>query len=186
MANTNATQEDWLKTGMELFSETGIKGLKVEKISHRLGLPSSEFFTHFQDEDDFLHQMLQYWRHSKTTTVVERFNREPVERRLERLVDSVFADRNLSDSDFLFYLRRLGRDNKEIAQFVAEVEEERIIPTRTIFNGLGFGLKEIDLKVELLYNFYLGWYERYKYEEFTPELRSQVMAQLRQLLGLGS
>lgn len=167
---------------MVLFSEAGIRGLQVEEMSRVLGYHSSEFFIHFRNEEDFLNQMLLYWRRAKTTRVVENFYRQPVEKRLEKLVDSVFADRSLPN--FLFHLRNLGKENKKVANLIAEVEEERIEPTRSIFNGLGFGLREIDLKIEILYSFYLGWYERYKYTEFTPELREQVLEQLHHLLGL--
>lgn len=182
MTETIATREEWLRAGMELFSEEGMKGLQVGEISGNLGCNTSGFYIYFENKEDFLRQMLHYWRQTKTTRVVENFYREPVEKRLEKLVDMVFADRSLPN--FLFHLRNLGKENIEVARMIEEIEEERIVPTRSIFNGLGFGLKEIDFKIGILYSFYLGWMERYKYKKFTPELREQVLEQLHHLLGL--
>lgn len=176
------TQEDWLKKGVELFAESGMDGLWVEEMSRRLEVNKSEFFLHFNSKEEFLHQMFHFWQKEKTTRIVENLNRERVEKRLEKLVDLVFADRSLGD--FLFFLRQLSQKDTKAARLLEEVEMARIDSTRYIFSGLGFSLKEIDLKVEVLYSFYLGWYERHKYSSFSPALRQQVLRQLHHLLHL--
>lgn len=182
MPNEIATSADWLKAGIELFACEGIEGLRPDRISQRIGTDRSDFFRYFHSEEEFLQLMLEYWRHAKTTRVIETFGRVPTELRIEKLVDMVFADRSLHD--FLFHLRKLGTQNKAVARLVAAIEEERINSTRPIFNGLGLGQYEIDMKVEILYSFYLGWYERNKDRRFTPALRTEVLEQIKHLLHL--
>lgn len=182
MPNETATSEGWLKAGIELFAHEGIQGLQLDRISQQLGVDKSVFFHYFRDEEEFLQLMLRYWRDAKTTRVIETFGRVPTELRIEKLVDMVFADRSLHD--FLFHLRKLGTQNKSVARLVATIEEERINSTRPVFNGLGLGQQEIDMKVEILYSFYLGWYERHKDRKFTPGLRTEVLEQIKHLLHL--
>lgn len=182
MPKERVTQEEWLKKGVELFSESGIDGLWVEEMSRRLEVNKTEFFLHFNSREEFLQQMFHFWKKEKTTRIVENLNREPVEKRLEKLVDLVFADRSLGD--FLFFLRQLAQKDQKAALLLEGVEMARIDSTRYIFIGLGFSIREIDLKVEILYSFYLGWYERHKYSSFSPALRQEVLQQLHHLLHL--
>lgn len=180
MPNEIAASEDWLKAGIELFAHEGIQGLRLDRISRKVGAGESEFFRYFRNEEEFLQRMLRYWKDTKTTRVIETFGRVPTELRIEKLVDMVFADRSLHD--FLFHLRKLGTQDKAVARLVADIEEERIASTRPIFNGLGLGQKEIDMKVDILYSFYLGWYERNKDRKFTPALRTEVLEQIKHML----
>lgn len=184
MPQVSTRPVDWLRAGVTLFARKGIGGLKVEALGRMVESRTAEFYIHFKDEDAFFEQMLKHWRQAKTTGPIETFTKLPVEYRIEKLVDVVFADRSLYD--FLFYLRQVAQENKKVNEQLKEIEEERIEATRHIFNGMGFGLKEIDLKVEILYSFYLGWYERHKHKKFTPALRSQVLEQIMHMLGIGN
>lgn len=172
----------WLKAGVKLFALEGMQGLQLDRLSQCLGVEQADFFQCFRDKDAFLQELILYWKDAKTSKIIETFSRVPTEQRIEKLVDMVFADRSLHD--FLFHLRRLGTQNKEVARLVATMEEERIASTRPIFNGLGLGQQEIDMKVEILYSFYLGWYERHKDGVFTPALRAEVLRQIKHLLQL--
>lgn len=183
MPEVSTRTVDWLRAGVDLFAQNGMNGLKVEALVQKLGSSTDEFYFHFRNQQELFEEMIQYWRRTKTTGPIETFTKVAVEYRIEKLVDVVFADRTLHD--FLFYLRQLAQESKKIADLLEEIEEERIESTRHIFNGLGFGLKEIDLKVEILYSFYLGWYERHKYKKFTPSLRTQVLEQISHLVGVG-
>jgi AcrR family transcriptional regulator len=184
MPQVSTRPVDWLRAGVALFARKGLEGLKVEALSHVMESGTAEFYIHFMDEEAFFEQMLKHWRQAKTTRPIEAFTKLPVEHRLEKLVDIVFADRDLHD--FLFYLREIAQENKKIGALLKEIEEERIESTLHIFKGMGFGLKEINLKGEILYSFYLGWYERHKHKKFTPALRSQVLEQIVHMLGIGN
>jgi AcrR family transcriptional regulator len=183
MLNTKLkSAEDWLIAGVELFAREGMQGIQLHRISLKVEASEADFFHYFRNEEEYLREMIRYWRNAKTSKVIETFGRVPVGQRLEKLVDTVFADRSLHD--FLFHLRKLGTTDKEVAKTMEDLEQERIDSTRPIFQGLGFGLKEIELKVEILYSFYLGWYERNKNKRFTPALRAEVLEQIRHLLDL--
>jgi AcrR family transcriptional regulator len=184
MPEVSTRPVDWLRAGIEIFARKGLNGLKVESLSHMVESGTAEFYIHFKDEEAFFGQMLKHWRQTKTTGPIETFTKLPVAYRIETLVDIVFADRTLHD--FLFYLRQMAQENKKIAALLKEIEEERIESTLHIFKGMGFGLKEINLKGEILYSFYLGWYERHKHKKFTPALRSQVLEQIVHMLGIGN
>ncbi len=182
MPQVSTRPVDWLRAGIELFARKGLNGLKVESLSRIVESSSAEFYFHFKDEEAFFEQMIEEWRLAKTKGPIEAFTKLPLEFRVEKLVDVVFADRSLHD--FLFYLRKLAQENTKINTLLKEIEEERIESTRHIFKGMGFGLNEIEMKGEILYSFYLGWYERHKYKKFSPALRVQVLEQIAHMLGI--
>lgn len=186
MPNTTiASAEDWLIAGVKLFSREGIQGVRPVGFSRQMGsCEVDDFLLFFTNEQEYLRQMIGYWRDTHHISKgIETFGRVPVARRLDKLVDLVFADR--SQHNFLFYLRKLGSTNQEVAKMLALIEEERKDAIRPLFNGLGFGCREIDLKVEILYSFYLGWYERNKTKKFSQALRAEVLEQLRHLVEVG-
>lgn len=179
-----SSSEDWLKAGVQLFAKAGDPYIHPETLGPKLGRDSAEFYHLFHDENSFLYLMVEYWRKVKTTRIIESFVKLSFSARIEKLVDVVFADRTLHD--FLFHLRKLAQEDEKLALLLSDIEEERIASTRLVFNGLGFGVREIGLKGELLYSFYLGWYERHKYQPFTPALRAEVLDQISHLVDVGN
>jgi AcrR family transcriptional regulator len=63
-------QEDWLQAALESFDEKGVDAVKVLPLSKKLGVTRGSFYWHFEDRDDLLRQMLEYWEHELTDEVI--------------------------------------------------------------------------------------------------------------------
>jgi AcrR family transcriptional regulator len=51
-------KNSWIEKGYEIFSVSGLNGLKVEALSKKVGISKSSFYHHFADVDLFIEQLL--------------------------------------------------------------------------------------------------------------------------------
>ena len=51
-----AQKKDWIELGYKLFSETGISGIVIEKMSKILNCNKSSFYWHFKAKKEFIQQ----------------------------------------------------------------------------------------------------------------------------------
>ena len=78
------TRDEWLAAAMELLRTRGIGGVRILPLAKQLGVSRGSFYWHFEDHDDLLRSMLDWWDHEMTDAVI-RFSKEShrsVERRL--------------------------------------------------------------------------------------------------------
>jgi AcrR family transcriptional regulator len=52
---------DWITAGLELLSEEGIVGVKIQRLCERLGVTKGSFYWHFTDLDAFLGAMAKHY-----------------------------------------------------------------------------------------------------------------------------
>jgi AcrR family transcriptional regulator len=41
--------DDWIEAGFAILAEEGMKALKIDRLSHRLGVTKGSFYWHFTD-----------------------------------------------------------------------------------------------------------------------------------------
>jgi AcrR family transcriptional regulator len=63
-------RDDWLNAALESLDERGIDAVKVLPLSHKLGVTRGSFYWHFEDREDLLRQMLEYWERELTDEVI--------------------------------------------------------------------------------------------------------------------
>lgn len=60
-----------LETGLELIKQNGLKGLKIDSITHKAGFAKSTFYTFFSSKEEFISKILIYERR-KTQETLEK------------------------------------------------------------------------------------------------------------------
>lgn len=65
------SKEDWLNEGMLVLSEIGEAGLTIDLLATRLEVTKGSFYHHFQNRQDFLERMLDYWEYRNTEEFIE-------------------------------------------------------------------------------------------------------------------
>jgi AcrR family transcriptional regulator len=50
----------WIKTGYEIFAQSGVSGLKIESLARKVGISKSSFYHHFADLELFMEELLNY------------------------------------------------------------------------------------------------------------------------------
>ena len=98
---SSLTKEDWLQAALEVLNESGVDNVKVLPLSKRLGVTRGSFYWHFEDRDELLHDMLDYWEVELTDSVIKRAKElgGTPRRQLEDVLTNVLLNRrNLYDT----------------------------------------------------------------------------------------
>lgn len=87
-----ASREDWLNTALDVLREQGTNGIKVVPIAKRMGLTSGSFYWHFENVQDLLDSVLDYWERRLTDKIAEdalRFSGPAKDRILNLMIQVV-------------------------------------------------------------------------------------------------
>ena len=68
------TKDDWLNAAMELLRSRGIGGVRVLTLAQNLRVSRGSFYWHFEDHDDLLRCMLDWWDRQMTDSVIQVAN----------------------------------------------------------------------------------------------------------------
>lgn len=183
MARTLFTREQWLDHGIELFGRAGRGGLKVERMARDLGCSKSSFYWYFSSRQDFEARLIERWRDKETRGIIAdaEARRSPREK-LRTLFDEVLLVR--SSGDFLFHLRALAARSRRVRDLLKRVEGERLGYLARVLVELGQGERLARERAEVIYNYYLGWYERNKTAAPTPREVRRQLAIVSHILGV--
>lgn len=119
----------WVTAGIELLAAEGVSSVRVEILAKRLQVTKGSFYWHFKDRQDLLDRMLEEWRRSTLTAVVESVWGNPANARqkLERLWRICLSGRVDNPGGQLeAALRQWSLADEKVAQLIALVDEERI------------------------------------------------------------
>ena len=153
----------WLKEGVNRFSIMGLEGLNVEKIAKQLSCNKSSFYWHFKSKENYLKEVINYWFENSIKPVANEVESESDPgNRFVKFLQLSFQDK--SRKDFMFHLRKLAQSDVQLMKLLNHLTESRITYTTSLIGQLGYSQEEAAQKAEVLFNFYLGWYERNKYK----------------------
>ena len=166
MPNIKVNSEDWIKKGIELFSQGGIDALNVEKMAKQLNCTKGSFYHHFKSREDYLNQILKHYYNSRKNMLesMGKLYNNPVEK-LSRVLIGVF--KNPRGLDFEFQLRKLAETDEKAKSTLNELERERITYVSVLLNDCG--ADNPPQRAEMIYHYYLGWYQRNKFRSFSDQ-----------------
>ncbi len=151
-------KKKWLKLGMQRFSISGKQGINVEQMAKELDCNKSSFYHHFKTKEKFLNEMIQYWFDKSMKPIVTEVDEiSNTKLRFERFLILGFKDK--SRKDLMFYLRKEANTNEGLKQLLEELTKTRLKYGTRLIQDLGYSENEAKQKAEILYHFYLGWYE---------------------------
>lgn len=178
-----ATKDQWIKLGCELFSEAGIIGLNVEVMSKRLKCNRSSFYWHFKSKDDFVDNLVDFWKILYTNKVIIEVNKEkdPHEK-LFKLIDiTLKEDSNL---DFIFYMKKYGKKNKRIKKVVDQIDSKRIDFGTELLMEIGYSKKDALFRTVIISKYLIGHHEMMKYKKRPKEYLVNAKNEIKYILNL--
>ena len=149
MPGKHLTKDDWLAAAMDLLRTRGIAGVRILPLAKRLGVTRGRFYWHFEDHDDLLRSMLDWWDREMTDSVI-RFSGETrggVERRLMAIAEEVVrSNANRYESA----IRTWAESDKRAANTLARVVHKRIDYVTDLFREAGFAPAQAQARGNLL------------------------------------
>ncbi len=149
------SKADWLEGALDLLDKTSVTGLTIEKLARSLSISKSGFYWHFQDRDELLGEMLDYWIHEITEVVVrnpELMAMDPKDR-LTVAAEMIFAHRL---TRYEITVRQWALEDREAAKAVRKVNRIRLKYVRDALSELGFAGDELEMRT-LLFVCYHTW-----------------------------
>ena len=61
------SKREWFESALRMMSDIGLTGTTVERLAEALGTSRSGFYWHFENKDDLLNQLLDYWAQEWTS-----------------------------------------------------------------------------------------------------------------------
>jgi AcrR family transcriptional regulator len=181
MPKKKVTKKEWLWVGVTFFSNGGLKALNVEEMARVLKCTKGSFYWYFKSRNDYIAQLIDLWASEGTEMFIEDVSTiDSPKTQLKCLLDNVFSDRRAGD--FEFYLRQFGKDDQKVGLLINKVEQRRIKFVADLLEKCNVTLAKE--KAEILYHFYLGWYEHYKTTDMTDNMLHDILKKTEIITGM--
>ncbi|HAZ13825.1 MAG: hypothetical protein A2X86_14480 [Bdellovibrionales bacterium GWA2_49_15] len=159
MGKTLVSKEAWLRFGLQEFSRSGPQGLKIENMARMLGTNKSGFYWYFGGRNEFIREMLEFWRESETRALITKADEaDTVVAKILRLFHLALEMRH--SSGLLFQLRTHAARDPLFAKVLRATEQERQNYFRRLLKKLGPTKYPAQQTAEIVYLYYLGWCDR--------------------------
>ena len=142
------SKSEWLAQALEVLSNEGVQGIRVERLARDLKIAKSGFYWHFRDRRDLLRQVLEYWAYEFTQVVIQYqdlLNSDPISRLNQ--ISSMIRKHHLTK--FEVSIRAWAEHDEMAAKVVAQVYKDRLAYLRETFRELGFKGDELEMRTRL-------------------------------------
>jgi AcrR family transcriptional regulator len=176
-----AKKEDWIRLGYQLFSEQGVTGIVVEKMAKKLKVNKSSFYWHFKTRKEFIDQLIIFWRKKETDRIIKLTNeQESGLQRLKTFISLIYKQDPYLD--FVFYLKRYARKEKEIQAVIDNIDNQRIEYSNELLQAIGYSKQEAKIKSKILHKHFIGYHESIRYKEQSIDYEKEVLIELSQII----
>ena len=149
---TYLDRASWLDAAIEILGRSGIAAVSIVQLANNLGVTRGSFYHHFNNRDDLLQSMLDYWEKTWTIEVLEEIRALELsaEEKLQALVHSVRQQSAaIHDAPFRAWALYdpLARPSLE------RVDKIRLDYIRSLFAEAGFNGIDAENRARLLLHF---------------------------------
>ena len=141
------SREAWLAEALEVLAEDPAH-LRVDQLAERLGVSKGSFYWHFENREDFVRALADYWKKTETQVVVDALagiDGSPEER--FRMMLRIITEHRLAKYDLA--VRAWARIEPHITPIVREVDEIRMRTVRGLFAEMGFADPELSVRTRV-------------------------------------
>lgn len=171
-----------MDAGLLFFADQGLNGINVERIADHLKCSKGSFYWYFKTKENFLKLMLERWNKITTYDLIKKADTiTDADEKIKYIIAVVFAEQKTKD--FLFFLRKAGRDYRDISEVVKSIELQRVNYLTKVLSEYGVKKEDCEVKARTLYTYYLGWYEQNKYKAITQAHIDRVYEEVALLIG---
>lgn len=152
---TRLDRNAWLAAALDLLREKGVDAVKVEPLAARLDVTKGSFYWHFQDRQDLLASLPQFWADQQTGPVLAHASSVaggPVEklRAVARYLGREDPDR------YDNAMRAWAQFDDAVARTVRDIDQRRLAFASGLFEAAGLDTDEAATRARLFYFFDVG------------------------------
>lgn len=153
--NSQLSRDAWLHQALEVLRTEGIQGVRIERLARDLNVTKGSFYWHFQDRDDLLQSMLDFWYDQYTKNIVE--NRSYLEDDPARgLLAALSKVREEGLDKYELAMRAWADLDPQVHKAVRAVYKKRIKFVCSFYDKLGFEGIDAEVRTRLTLC-YMSW-----------------------------
>ncbi len=142
------SKAEWLEQALQTLSTGGVAAITVEGMAKSLGINKSGFYWHFNNRDDLLRQLLDYWTHEVTEVITDNadlLKLEPKARLIK--IAEMIIDFELTRYEIA--IRQWALQDDLAAQAAKRVNRVRLDFISNTLSELGFKGDDLDMRAML-------------------------------------
>ena len=166
------SRDAWLALARRQLIESGLEGLKVDRLARAMGVTRGSFYWHFRDRDDLLEALLASWRDANTAPFEDVLSANPG-RPDQQLLEffRIWLDPSLFDAAFDGAVREWARSSKPAERMLQVADKLRMDLLRRIFAAMGYDDLESEVRARIVYYHQVGYYALQVDEPMEQRLR---------------
>ena len=168
------SKEQWLIKALDTLESSGVEAVKIERLAKAFGISRSGFYWHFENRQDLLEHLLDYWVRRYTGVVTDDpdvAKLDPKKRLLTTM--EMIRDKQLTKYDLA--MNSWARLDSHAHKVVSKVVKTRLNYLRVIFAEIGFEGDELEMRTRL-FVCYHSWEDT-----MFPDLSNQKHSKLLKL-----
>lgn len=168
------SKDQWLAKALDTLGSSGVEAVKIERLAKAFGISRSGFYWHFENRQDLLEHLLDYWVRQYTGVVTDNpdvTKLDPKKRLLTTM--EMIRDKQLTKYDLA--MNSWARLDSHVHKVVKKVVKMRLDYLRGIFAELGFEGDELEMRTRL-FVCYHSWEDT-----MFPDLSDQKHSKLLKL-----
>ena len=168
------SKEQWLSKALDTLESSGVEAVKIERLAKAFGISRSGFYWHFENRQDLLEHLLDYWVRRYTGVVTDDpdvAKLDPKKRLLTTM--EMIRDKQLTKYDLA--MNSWAKLDPQVHKVVKKVVKMRLDYLRVIFAELGFEGDELEMRTRL-FVCYHSWEDT-----MFPDLSNQKHSKLLKL-----
>lgn len=150
------TKQIWLETALEEVSRAGVGSIKILPLSKKLGVTRGSFYHHFADRGELLSEMLDYWEHELTDSVIHRAKSVDgtPRQRVEDILVNVITNRQYR---FDTAIAAWGLSDERVAEFYSRIVRKRTRFMATQLRATGLSTEEAAFRARVVFGFFVTY-----------------------------
>jgi AcrR family transcriptional regulator len=172
-------REGWLHAALDLLAAEGIGSVTIDGIAHGLNITRGSFYHHFENRQDLLTAMLEYWMQRWTVEIhdsIKVLDLNP-EIALMSLIKLIRAEKAAARDAAV---RAWALGDKLASQYVRQADKVRLDYIRSLFEAIGFEGNELESRARMF--LYYEAFEPMMLEKSDPKTEKNLIALRHRLL----
>lgn len=147
------TKAQWLEKSLEFLDKYGIESLSVNRLAKAMGTSRSSFYWHFNNRDDLVTQLLDYWSHEYTSIVTDNNALKDLDVE-SRMGETVKMIRKFRLAKYDLAMHSLAKMNPHAQEVVDSVMGKRLAYITHLLKDLGFSGDDLEVRAHLFVCYY--------------------------------
>ena len=152
------SRDEWVRAARDTLVKQGFVALKVDKIAKDLGVSRGGFYWRFESFADLLDALVEDWRKSNTTPLLQIMRSAGTPQERFRLMQLSFIEEKIYSPDYDAAMREWARVSPKVAKVVHAVDDERVEALKDLFLDAGYDQEEAFIRARITYFHQLGYY----------------------------